>query len=266
MRFLYLSALILLSAIFFSCGDAAAPPQRPLAEVVRHIKPNATLEGIEPRITAATNRAFMRRSASPLLELRDEITSVKGAEYERLVSYWAAFTDFQLGVFGTNHDDVAGAKTAIERGINLLENVPGKNAEELSLLAFLQGFSTKFATDAEVIAISDEAHANISAAIKLNPDNLRTQYVLGCLDFYTPKEYGGGKVAKIHLSRATNLPANSIDSPYLPSWGKAEAYELLVRYYTAEGQLDVAEATLEEGLALYPDDHQLSLLVSAEGE
>ncbi|TXF87116.1 hypothetical protein FUA23_18665 [Neolewinella aurantiaca] len=266
MRFLYLSAFLLLGALFNSCGDDTPPPRRPLAEVVRQIQPNATLEGIEPRITAATNRAFMRKSASPLTDLRDEITSVKGAEYERLVSYWAAFTDFQIGVFGNSHNDDAGAKAALDRGIALLESVERKNAEELSLLAFLQGFSTEFASDTEVIGISDKAQANIAAAMKLNPDNLRTQYVLGCLDYYTPKEFGGGKVAKIHLSRATNLPANSIDSPYLPSWGKAEAYELLVRHYTAEGQLDVAEATLEEGLALYPDDHQLSLLVSADTE
>jgi len=264
MRFLYLSAFLLLGALFTSCGEDTPPPRRPLAEVVRQIEPNAILEGIEPRITAATNRSFMRRSATPLTELREEIVSVKGAEYKRLVSYWSAFTDFQIGVFATNHSNNPDAKKAVARGIATLESVEGKNAEELSLLAFLQGFSTKFATDAEMISISDNAQKNIKTAIRLNPDNLRSQYVFGCLDFYTPKEYGGGKVAKIHLSRATNLPANSINSPYLPSWGKAEAYELLVRHYTAEGQLDVAEATLREGLALYPDDHQLSLLVSRE--
>lgn len=258
----YCLILVLLS-LLPSCGDdVVSDAGRPLAEIVRQITPNETLEGVEPRITAAMTRSFLRKDPGPLDKLRSSIVAVKGEEYHRLVGYWSAFVDFQLAVFHDNHEAPDESKTAINRGIATLEAVEGKNVEELNLLAFLQGFSTQFADEAEQIRISDRAQANVSAAMKLNPDNLRTQYVTGCLDFYTPAEYGGQQVAKIHLTKATELPANAIDSPYLPTWGKAEAYELLVRYYSAQGEVEIARQTLDEGLALYPDDHQLSELVS----
>lgn len=266
MRLLFTySFLFTLLSLLPSCGQdqAVADAGRPMAEIVRQITPNETLEGVEKRITKAMTRSFLRNDSGPLDELRAEIVAVKDPEYTRLVAYWASYLDFQLAVFANIHDDVARSKTAVTRGIETLEAIEGKNVEELNLLAFLQGFSIEFADGEELIDISDRAHANVATAMKLNPDNLRTQYVTGCLDFYTPAEYGGQKVAQIHLTKATTLPANAIDSPYLPTWGKAEAYELLVRYYSAKGEVETARKTLDEGLALYPDDHQLSELVSA---
>jgi len=246
-----------------SGNTAVSDTGRPLAEVARQITPNTVLEGIEPRITKAMTRSFLRQDPGPLNRLRTDVNAVEGEEYERLVSYWSSFIDFQLSVFHSEHDELDAGKSAVDRGVATLESVEGKNVEELNLLAFLQGFSTKFADEREQIQISDRAQANIAAAMKLNPDNLRTQYVTGCLDFYTPAEYGGQKVAEIHLAKAISLPANAIDSPYLPTWGKAEAYELMVRYYSAKGDIETARKTLDEGLALYPDDHQLSELVSS---
>ena len=261
----YCLIFTLLSLLPSCGGDAVSDAGRPLAEVVRQMTPNATLEGVEPRITAAMTRSFLRKDAGPLEKLREEIVSVQGEEYGHLVTYWASFVDFQLAVFSDAHEDTSGSEVAVNRGIATLEAIKGKNVEELNLLAFLQGFSTQFVSAAEQVKISKQAKANLSASMKLNPDNLRTQYVAGCLDFYIPQEYGGQKVAKIHLNKATTLPANVIDSPYLPTWGKAEAYELLVRYYAARGEVDIARKTLNEGLALYPDDHQLSQLVSENG-
>lgn len=255
--------LFTLLSILPACGDnAVTDAGRPMAEIVRQITPNATLEGVEARITEAMTRSFLRKDPGPLDKLRAEITAVEGEEYSRLVDYWSSFTDFQLAVFANSHDDATGSQLAVNRGINTLEAIDEKNVEELNLLAFLQGFSTLFVDEREQIKISDRAQANVAAAMKINPDNLRTQYVTGCLDFYVPEEYGGQKVAQIHLSKATSLPANAIDSPYLPTWGKAEAYELLVRFYSAKGDVETARQTLDEGLALYPDDHQLSELVS----
>ncbi|MEO0734256.1 MAG: hypothetical protein AAFZ52_15580 [Bacteroidota bacterium] len=257
--------VFLVLAGFTACApDQPQATSRPLAEVVRQINPNPVLEGIEPRIRAAMNRSFLRKDAGPLTDIQQELSTVSSPQYARLVNYWSAYLDFQLAVFEKFHDNPTGSQTAIERGIATLDEAAEKNVEELNLLAFMLGFSTQFAEQATQIAISDRAQANVAAAMALNPDNLRTQYVTGCLDYYTPAEYGGRQMAEIHLRKATALPANAINSPYLPTWGKAEAYELLVKYYQETGRGTQAKNVLDEGLALYPDDHQLSLLYTEE--
>lgn len=262
MRKVFLFALLLgLSLGFTSCGeDQAANVQPPLASIIGELPPNATLAGIEASITEATNQSFFNVDASPLEKLHQEINAVNTPGYDRLVAYWSAYNDFQTAIFYLKNEQPAESERTVRRGIDALAAIEGKNAEELSLQAFLQGFAIQFNTGMASARAANEAMASIEAARKLNPDNLRTQYVLGSLDFYTPAEYGGGKKAEGYLVKAISLPEQVVASDYLPSWGKAESYELLVRHYKAAAEDAVASRYLEEGLSQFPDNYQLSSL------
>ncbi|TXF87119.1 hypothetical protein FUA23_18680 [Neolewinella aurantiaca] len=226
------------------------------------VQPENILLGVEKRISTAMTRSFMRRSLAPLTAIRKEISQVESPEQQQLVTYWLAHTDFQIAVYYLTAKDMKACETVIKRGISLLEGVKNKNSEELALLAYLQGFSIQFSKGLGAAKISKRANANSSNAAKLDAENLRAHYVMGSLNFYTPKAYGGGKKVEEHLTRAISLPANKLGNPYLPGWGKAEAYELLVRHYRNTSREDEAEILLSEGLELFPDNYLLNSLAA----
>ena len=64
------------------------------------------------------------------------------------------------------------------------------------------------------------------------------------------------------MQKAIELPANKTGSTYLPSWGKAEAYELLVQFYLKESRNEEAGQVLNTALELFPDNYQLSVLLN----
>jgi pentatricopeptide repeat protein len=90
--------------------------------------------------------------------------------------------------------------------------------------------------------------------------NLRAYYVLGANDFYTPEQYGGGKKAEFYLKRAILLNNQTVSNPYLPSWGKNSAYEMLIRLYINHKQFDEARKYFQEARALFPDDYMINNL------
>lgn len=250
---------------FFACGnDAAMEVQAPLAEIVQDLPANATLEGIQARVDNATNESFFGYDAAPLEELRQEINEVRGAEFERLVAYWTAYTDFQTAIFKMKTNDRSGSEAVARRGIARLRAVEGKNAEELALLAYIEGFVIPFTEGVESARAAKTATEHIQRAVELNPENLRVQYVLGSMDYYTPAKYGGGKKAEGCLVKAIALPEQSAPNAYLPSWGKPAAYELLVRHYSEAADEATAARLLEEGLAQYPDDYQLTAMAEKQ--
>jgi len=237
LSYLFLSAVALL---FVACGtDSSTAVQAPLAEVVK------TLFGYDE---------------APLAEIRQEISEVPGKDYSRLVAYWTAYTDFQTAIFRMKTNDKAGSEAVARRGIATLEAVSGKNAEELALQSFIEGFVIQFTDGVESARAAQVSAEHIAAAHELNPDNLRVQYVMGSMDYYTPAEYGGGEQAEQFLTRAITLPEQTGASSALPTWGKAGAYELLVRHYSNAADAAKAERFLQEGLDKYPNDYLLTAM------
>ncbi|MEO0734541.1 MAG: hypothetical protein AAFZ52_17020 [Bacteroidota bacterium] len=232
-------------------GAAISQQQHPLAEA-------------EDEIARSTSRAFMRRSIVPLREMRSGLESLLEGRNARRATYWLARTDFQMAIFYLTAKDMAACQRVTERGIGLLEELDGKNTEEYALLAYLQGFSVQFSKGLGAAKVAKGAKRNATAALQLDDKNPRAYYVLGSLDFYTPKRYGGGKKVEDLLTKSLALPANRTKNPYLPDWGRAEAYELLVRYYVREDRMDDARTLLVQGLEEFPDDYQLNALVARE--
>lgn len=263
------SLLIFLICFFSTCLHSCAESQAAnntnqdsFLEIAQRIQTDSTLYEIQVRIDKAFNRCFMRNQVEPLLELRTEVQGVRGKEYERLVAYWTAYIDYYIAVFYIKDDLKKESQSAINKGIDQLDAISSKNSEELALLSHLKSFAVQFHSGFGAAKASNQAKAAGQEAIKLDANNLRANLVLGSLDFYTPKMYGGGKKVEAYLSKAIELPEAPVKNPYLPTWGKEQAYELLVRYYIQENRVDDARRTLKKGLELFPDSYQLNSLVA----
>lgn len=258
MKFIY---LLVAMFVGFHVGEYRTTNDISFAAEVRDLQADDPLANIEDRIGTAMTRSFMRRSIVPLTEIRKELEGLSKPEYKRLVDYWMAHTDFHTAIYYLTAKDQENCEAVTRRGISLMKSVKSKNSEEYALLAYLQGFSIQFAKGLGAAKVSKTANANANAAVRLDEENPRGYYVQGSLNFYTPKQYGGGKKVVQLLTKAISLPANKRNNPYLPSWGVAESYELLVRQLRKEGRDTEAADYLNEGLDLYPDHYQLNSLV-----
>jgi tetratricopeptide (TPR) repeat protein len=61
--------------------------------------------------------------------------------------------------------------------------------------------------------------------------------------------------------KTISLEAQPIPDTYLPSWGKSEAYSLLITYYLDRKNYDEAKKHIAVALSLYPDNYMINQYV-----
>ena len=152
------------------------------------------------------------------------------------------------------------AASAVQEGIDLLEEVDEKSSEHYALLAYMQSLSMAFVSSFRAAGLSSKVKKNGQRALDLDEENLRAHLVLGSNDYYTPKKYGGGKKVEKYLLRAIELPDQKITNPYLPSWGRNTAYEILIRFYLREGRKADAKSMYKAAVDACPNDYMINQL------
>ncbi|MEO0734540.1 MAG: hypothetical protein AAFZ52_17015 [Bacteroidota bacterium] len=215
--------------------------------------PPGDLDGIEAKIEQTLYRAFMKRSEAPLTELRAEIAALDAP----LADYWTAYTDFQLSIYylkNQKHQEVTGV---LNRAVSTLTDRAEKTSEELALLAYLQDFLVPFSPEADRQALSEAALEAVDLALEQDPINLRANYIRGRIAFFD----GQTERAEELLRKAISLPVNASGATDQPSWGKPDAYELLVQHCMKIDRLGEAQKLLDEALVDFPDHYQLNMLV-----
>jgi hypothetical protein len=125
----------------------------------------------------------------------------------------------------------------------------------------LQGFDIQF-KGMKAMFISSSIKKNIKKAIAIDSMNLRAYYGYASNDFHTPEKYGGGKEAEAYLLKAVSLSAQKIKNDYLPSWGKEESYEMLIKLYIKKEKWDLAKKYFQEGIVAYPESYTINQLAS----
>lgn len=248
---------MLLSGFMLSGTQLVASAAGEDVELVVLSPDDDALQGIEARIVTALNNSFMKRDISYLENIRAEIAGVESPDQKRLALYWLAYTDFNIAIFKLKSRDAATATKIIGEAITSLDELSDKDAEELTLLAYLQDFYVQFVPKEKQEALSKAAADNVKTALTVEADNMRAQYVFGRINFYDDQD----AVVEQALQQAITLPANKSGKDYLPSWGKSEAYELMVQFYLREQKAAEAKVVLDEALELFPDNYQLSVLV-----
>jgi len=178
---------------------------------------------------------------------------------QNLIIYWESYLQFYSSIYYLKKGDKETAEKEIDKGINCLKEIKNKNSEDYALLSMIQGFSMQFKGQ-KAMFISEEIKENLKRAIALDSRNLRAYYVYASNDFYTPQEYGGGKETESYLLKAISLPVQKIKKEYLPSWGKEEAFGILIKFYIKNESWDRAKKYFKEGIKLYPQSYTINQL------
>lgn len=257
--------LLIISTLLIACkGNTAEINHSQVVSYQTKFKtnqPDSLLAGIQSKITNAFVQGMVSKNNDKLKQLKKELEQLYKTKNQHLILYWQSYLQFFYSIYYLEAGDKKNAEKEIDTAIDWMNNMTNKNSEDYALLAMLEGFSLQF-KGMKAMFIGPRAQKNVKAALAIDSTNLRAYYVYASNDFYTPEKYGGGKEAETYLLKAISLPAQKIKNNYLPSWGKEEAYELLIRHYIKKEKWGLAKEYFQEGIKGFPNSYTLNKLAS----
>ncbi len=260
-RSLFLFVVILLS----SCTGYSNHVDK--SQIVRYqsqfktVQSDTLLVNIQHKIYDAFVEGLMSQNDAGLTKLGKKLEILYNEKNQKLILYWRSYLQYYSSIYYLKKGDKKKAEQEIGKGINWMKEMKNKNSEDYALLSLLQGFGIQF-KGMEAVFISSEIKKNARTAMAIDSSNLRAYYAYASNDFYTPKKYGGGKEAEKYLLKAISLPAQKIKNVYLPSWGKKESFEMLIKLYIKQGEWDLAKKYFQEGIKKYPNSYEIKQLAS----
>ncbi len=199
---------------------------------------------MQARVDMAMGKAFLEKSTKPLDRIREEIIR---SGLPALTDYWPSYVDFCKAIYQLKSGQTDEASAELTNTITRLEATKRKDAEQLALLAVLQGFSIKFAKPKEQMALAEKMERNAKAAVEKDENCPRGWYALALYDMHSPKAQGGGQKVEEYCDKA--LACESPSKPqYEPTWGDIYIYYLLAEYYSAKGEGAKAEEARSKAL------------------
>jgi tetratricopeptide (TPR) repeat protein len=230
-----------------------------LSASLKSIDQNDTLLiNIQGKVMDAFIKGKISKSDKGLIDLEQALLKLNNNN--GIIIYWYSYTCYYHSIFLMIEKDNKGSEKILGEGIRQLKNVSKLNSEHLALLALMESFSIQYASGIEIPFISKSVKQNAEKALQLDSLNIRAYFVLGSNDFYSPEQYGGGKKAAGYFIKAIKLNDQSVSNPYLPSWGKNSAYEMLIRFYINHKQFSEANKYYQEAISLFPDDYMINNL------
>lgn len=263
LKMILLFKLFAISLLFYSCKLESKEIGNPItySKQLKQAPTDTLLINIESKIYNAFTLRMVSKESENLTKIIHDLNLLYQKEQQNLILYWQGYTYYYLAIAHLQEKNKKEAERTIEQGIDLLEDMKNKNSEDYALLALLEGFAIQFKGFMAMFAArSIKNHAN--QAIEMETTNLRGYYVLGNNDYYTPEKYGGGKEVENYLLKALSLPSQKVPNPYLPSWGKKEAYELLIKYYIRKENWKAAKRYFQEAIARFPKSYQIQQLAA----
>lgn len=222
----------------------------------------SVLYHVEKKIAREIGVSFMNKDITTLNQLQSELYRERKDHSANpgIYNYWLSYIDyFKTVVF--LKDAPAEAEDMLQEGIKRLEDtLPNRNSEDQALLAMLKSLSISFNPGIKAGVIAREVEARCHKAIDLDKNNPRPYAVLGSSDYYTPPMYGGQKRCEEYLLKALALKDQVIPNPYLPSWGRELAYELLIKFYLEKKQKEKAKEYFKKAQKEYPDSYTINML------
>lgn len=243
----------------YAINAAIAKTQAAAKIAAAELPVDSLLVGIQDKINQAFVQSLISHKNDALVSLGNRLSDLAKTKKQNLIIYWQSYLKYHTAIFYLEGNNKKASEQEVTNAINLLKKVQDKNSEDYALLALMQAFSIQFKTN-EAVFISTGLNDNLKQSFAQDPDNIRACYVFASNDFYTPAKYGGGKQAQKYLLKAIALPAQKIKNSYLPSWGKEESYELLIRTYIQQKKIALAKKYYEEGLKQFPDSYIIKQL------
>ena len=218
---------------------------------------DTVLINIQEKVLDAFVNGKISRSDKGLVDLEQALLNLDKNNKNGIIIYWYSYTCYYHSILLMIEKENKSSEKILDEGIMQLENVSNLNSEHLALLALMESLSIQYASGIEIPSIFKRVKQNAEKALQLDSLNLRAYFVLGSNDFYAPEQYGGGKKATSYFTKAIKLNDQPVVNPYLPSWGKNSAYEMLIRLYINHKQFAEAKKYYQEAITLYPDDYMI---------
>lgn len=209
------------------------------------------LQNIQSKIDSALSRSFAHQNTAPLDSMLTQLANL--TPQNNLTIYWQSYARSMETIYFMRNKQAKEAKHIINRACDDMEQLNKKNAEDYALLASVQNLAIQFRSGMGAGKLSSQAVGNAQTALQMDSTNLRAWYVLATNDFYTPAFFGGGKKTEKFLLKALSFPAQQVPNPYMPSWGREEAYQLLLTYYVQKEQYEQARVLLNAAQKEYPN-------------
>ncbi len=257
--------LLIFPLLFISCKGSSTEFDKAEAisyqVQIREIQPDTLLKGVQEQISNAFAQSMITRNNQGFVTLSNRLEQLYKKKNQSLILYWRAYLQFYSSIYYLKTGDKKAAEKEIDKGIDWLKEMKNKNSEDYALLAMLQGFGIQF-KGIQAMFIAGDITKNGKQAIALDPDNLRAYYVYASNDFYTPAKYGGRKEAEKYLLKALSLPVQKVKNSYLPSWGKEESYDLLIKLYIKQEKWELAKKYFQQGIKAFPESYTLNQLAA----
>lgn len=209
------------------------------------------LQNIQSKIDSALSRSFAHQNTAPLDSMLTQLANL--TPQNNLTTYWQSYARSMETIYFMRNKQAKEAEHIINRACDDMEQLNKKNAEDYALLASVQNLAIQFRSGMGAGKLSSQAVGNAQTALQMDSTNLRAWYVLATNDFYTPAFFGGGKKTEKFLLKALSFPAQQVPNPYMPSWGREEAYQLLLTYYVQKEQYEQARVLLNAAQKEYPN-------------
>ncbi len=219
------------------------------------------LLNIQESIFNAFVKSIMAKDNTPLNLIDVKLSQLYQTNKHDLILYWHTYLQYYSAIYHLEIGDKKGSEKEIDRGIDYIKSIKSKNSEDYALLALLQSFSIQF-KGISAPFIAQRVKKNARKAIAIDSSNLRAYFVYASNDFYTPSKYGGGKKAEEYLLKAISLKEQTIKNDFLPSWGKEEAYEMLIKLYIKKENWQKAKTYFQEGITVFPKSYAINQLAS----
>lgn len=214
-------------------------------------------KGIQDEIMKSFVASFITNDNADLIRITNALSMEYSHNKNNLFIYWKSYAQYYNSIFYLKKGDVKKAEELIDISIKDLNKLERKNSEDYALLSLIQSFSLQFKKFPQIISANREVAKNIAKAISMDDKNPRAYFVYASNDYYTPTQYGGGKKAEEYLLKAIGLPEQKNKNDFLPSWGKEEAYDLLIEIYINKNDLSNAKKYLKIGLKEFPESYTL---------
>lgn len=220
---------------------------------------NATLFGavlgngdnsIQVSLDNSLEKAITEKSITPLAKAEKEMASKKG----NLWTYWKAYVQMCKSVYFISVNQFDEARKALDIGIGMLEKNDNITTEDYALLAYMQSQAIRYTKGMESGVLVAKSRKNAKFSITKDANNIRGWVVLAMIDYYTPKQFGGKEKCEEYLLKAITLPSQSVKNAYRPSWGKVEAYSLLLAYYNEMGCTDKVRKYYQMAIKEFPNE------------
>lgn len=257
--------LLLISLLFVSLtgntNELANTAENSYQNQVGKSNSDTLLMGIEGKIYDTFVQCLMQQDHKPLLKLSNELEEFKTIDKGNITLYWRSYLQFYSSIYFLKIGNRAVAEKEVDKGIDWLNEIQTKHSEDYALLAMLQGFSIQF-KGAETRDIGSNAKDNGEKAIALDSTNIRAHYVFASNNSYSSLTANGGEEVEKHLLKAISLPAQKVQNDFLPSWGKEQSFEMLIKVYIKMEKWSLAKKYYQEGIKEFPESHTIKQLAA----